>query len=169
MLETIHSKTCTLSQAIEKVNTWKTNGEIVVFTNGCFDILHVGHVTYLAKARAEGTKLVLGLNTDASVKRLGKGEERPINSETSRAIVVASLACIDAVVLFDEDTPLEIIENLQPNIVVKGGDYDLAEEDPESKKYFVGAKETRKRGGKAVIISLVDGFSTTSIIEKMRK
>jgi D-glycero-beta-D-manno-heptose 1-phosphate adenylyltransferase len=169
MLNKILSKIGTISQTIEKVKTWKTEGEIIVFTNGCFDLLHRGHVTYLAKAKETGTKLILGLNSDASVKRLGKGEARPINSEDSRALVIASLECIDAVVVFDEDTPLEIIKNLQPSIVVKGGDYDPEESDKSSIKYFVGAKETRDRGGKAIIISLVDGFSTTSIIEKLKK
>lgn len=163
------SKISDLPGTIEKVAHWKQAGEKVVFTNGCFDILHQGHVLYLAAAANLGSKLILALNTDASVRRLNKGSERPINPESARAIVMAALGFVDAVVLFDNDTPFEIIEALQPNVVVKGGDYDPLEMDPTQKTFFVGALETRKRGGESVTIPLVDGFSTTAIIEKMRK
>jgi rfaE bifunctional protein nucleotidyltransferase chain/domain len=134
---------------------WRLKSDKIVFTNGCFDLLHEGHVTYLAKAAEEGNRLVLALNTDASVKRQGKGVDRPINGESSRAIVLAALGFVDLVVLFDQDTPLEMIEFLKPDILVKGADYDPSERNPNSKKYIVGSD--------------VDGFSTTAILAKARK
>jgi len=151
------------------ISAWKEAGEKVVFTNGCFDILHRGHVTYLAKAASCGDHLVLGLNTDASVKRQGKGEERPINDETSRALVLAGLESIDLIVLFDDDTPLDIINELEPNVLVKGADYDAQESDASSKKYIVGSKEVKSRGGEVFTIALEEGFSTTSIVSKLKK
>lgn len=165
--ETIH-KIKTLSEAAEQVRLWKTAGEKVAFTNGCFDILHKGHVTYLAHTADFGTKLVVALNTDASVKRLGKGDERPVNPETARCMVMASLGFVDAVVLFDEDTPLETIVALQPDILVKGADYDAEETDPASKKYIVGSAEVRTYGGTVKTVDLVPGFSTTTIINKLK-
>jgi D-glycero-beta-D-manno-heptose 1-phosphate adenylyltransferase len=155
--------------AAETVARWKSAGEQVVFTNGCFDILHRGHVTYLAGAADFGTKLVVGLNTDASVRRQGKGEERPVNPETARALVMASLAFVDLVVLFDDDTPLDLIRELQPSVLVKGGDYDANETDPSAKTYIVGSKEVRAAGGEVKTVDLVAGFSTTSIISKLKQ
>lgn len=149
------------------ISAWKEAGENVVFTNGCFDILHRGHVTYLAKAASCGDYLVIGLNTDASVKRQGKGADRPINNETSRALVLAALESVDLIVLFDEDTPLNIINELQPNVLVKGADYNAAEVNPSSKKYIVGSKEVRALGGQVFTIELEDGFSTTKILRKL--
>lgn len=134
--------------------TWKACGEKVVFTNGCFDILHVGHVTYLEKAARLGKHLIVGLNTDASVRRL-KGETRPLVHEMDRARVLAALACVDAVVLFDEDTPAELIKRIQPDILVKGGDYK-----PEQ---VVG----REDAGEVQIIDFEDGYSTTGVVEKI--
>lgn len=134
--------------------TWKACGEKVVFTNGCFDILHVGHVTYLEKAARLGKHLIVGLNTDASVRRL-KGETRPLVHELDRARVLAALACVDAVVLFDEDTPAELIKRIQPDILVKGGDYK-----PEQ---VVG----REDAGEVQIIDFEDGYSTTGVVEKI--
>lgn len=154
--------------AKETVANWKAAGETVVFTNGCFDILHEGHVTYLAQAADLGTKLVIGLNTDASVKRQGKGEERPVNPESARGLVLASLSFVDLVVLFDNDTPLDLIRLLQPSVLVKGGDYDAAETDPASKRYIVGSKEVIENGGIVRTIDLVAGFSTTGIIQKLK-
>jgi rfaE bifunctional protein nucleotidyltransferase chain/domain len=136
-------------------------GKKVVFTNGCFDILHRGHVEYLCHARDLGDYLVLGLNTDASVKRLGKSPERPINSEDTRAIILAALECIDAVVLFNEDTPLELITFLQPDVLVKGNDYKAED--------IVGYDVVTAKGGTVITINLVEGFSTTKLIEKMKK
>lgn len=134
--------------------TWKACGEKIVFTNGCFDILHVGHVTYLEKARNLGRHLIVGLNTDASVRRL-KGETRPLVHELDRARVLAALACVDAVVLFDQDTPTELIEKIRPDILVKGGDYK-----PEE---VAG----REYAGEVKIIDFEEGYSTTGVVEKI--
>lgn len=132
----------------------------VVFTNGVFDLLHPGHVELLERSRAEGDLLVVGVNTDASVRRLGKGADRPLVPEAARARVLAGLAAVDCVVLFDESTPLELITALQPDVLVKGADYTLDR--------IVGADLVQARGGKVVRIPLVSGFSTTSIVERLR-
>lgn len=160
--------TFTLKSVMKLVNEWKDKGEKVVFTNGVFDILHLGHVTYLEAARAEGNRLVLGLNSDESVRRLNKGPERPINPEHARAGVLMALKAIDAVVVFGDDTPLALINALQPDVLVKGGDYDPNETDPSKKTYMVGSTEVRALGGEVVAIPLVDGFSTTNIVRRMR-
>jgi D-glycero-beta-D-manno-heptose 1-phosphate adenylyltransferase len=140
-----------------------------VFTNGCFDILHVGHITYLAQAADLGDYFIIGVNTDQSVKRQGKGDDRPINQEMDRALVLASLSFVDAVVLFDEDTPLRLIQELQPDVLVKGGDYDPEESNPGSKKYIVGSEIVRSKGGKVETISFVPGYSTTSTLTRIRE
>ncbi len=167
-LDNVLLKIRTTGEAARQVAEWKNAGERVVFTNGCFDILHKGHVTYLAEAAELGSKLVVALNTDASVKRLGKGEERPVNPETARGLVMACLEFVDLVVFFDTDTPLETIVQIMPDILVKGGDYDAAETDPSSKKYIVGSTEVRANGGEIQTVDLVPGFSTTSIIGKLK-
>lgn len=136
---------------------WNASGEKVVFTNGCFDLLHIGHVTYLAEARALGTKLIVGVNSDQSVKKL-KGDSRPIQSEQDRATILAALRSVDLVVVFTQDTPLELINELQPAILVKGGDYDL--------DAIVGAKEVLANGGEVKILSFVKGKSTSAIVAK---
>ena len=159
----------TLEEAQALVAQWKANGEKVVFTNGVFDILHIGHVHYLNQAKAQGQRLIVGLNADSSVKRLGKGDDRPINPEEARAGVLNGLKAIDAVVVFDEDTPLNLITALLPDVLVKGGDYDPNETDESKKTYMVGSKEVRANGGTVVAIPLVEGFSTTSILRKMMK
>jgi D-beta-D-heptose 7-phosphate kinase/D-beta-D-heptose 1-phosphate adenosyltransferase len=133
---------------------------MVVFTNGVFDLLHPGHVDLLCGARAEGDLLVVGLNSDASVRRLNKGPDRPVRAEADRAYVIGALEAVDAVVVFDEDTPLELVRRLQPDVIVKGGDYT-----PES---VVGAADVRAHGGRVVIIPLTPGHSTTKTIEKLR-
>lgn len=138
---------------------WQALGYKVVFTNGCFDILHRGHVEYLCHARDLGDKLVLGLNTDASVRRQGKSPERPINDEQTRATILAGLECIDAIVLFDEDTPYELIRFVQPDVLVKGNDYKAEE--------IVGYDVVTAKGGSVITIPLVQGFSTTKLIEKL--
>ena len=158
-------KPFTLKSVLERVNEWKNNGERVVFTNG---VLHLGHVTYLEAAKAEGDRLVLGLNSDESVRRLNKGPERPINPEHARAGVLMALKAIDAVVVFGDDTPLALINALKPDVLVKGGDYDPNETDPSKKTYMVGSTEVRALGGEVVAIPLVDGFSTTNIVRRMR-
>ncbi len=142
------------------VHQWKKEGKRVVFTNGCFDILHLGHVDYLEKAHAMGDKLVVGLNTDDSVSRF-KGKNRPIQDQNSRAHVLASLQFVNLVVFFDEDTPLNLISELLPTILVKGSDY-LAEN-------IVGADVVKKNGGAVKTIDFVSGYSTSSILDKIRK
>ncbi len=137
----------------------KAQNKKIVFTNGCFDIIHPGHVDYLAQARDLGDYLVLGLNTDESVKRLGKAPNRPINHEQARATVLAALASVDALVLFNEDTPLELIEFLKPNILVKGNDYK-----PEN---IVGYDVVTANGGKVITIPFLEGYSTTGLIKKI--
>jgi rfaE bifunctional protein nucleotidyltransferase chain/domain len=132
----------------------------VVFTNGVFDVLHRGHVTYLAQARALGASLVLGLNTDASARRLGKGPQRPLNSQLDRAVMLSALAAVSLVTWFDEDTPLELIRELRPDILVKGGDYDMARL-PETQLI-------ESWGGHALAIPFVSGYSTTALVEKIR-
>ena len=133
----------------------------VVFTNGVFDVLHRGHATYLAQARALGGSLVVALNTDASAKRLGKGPDRPLNNEQDRAAVIAALESVSLVTWFGEDTPLELITALKPDLLVKGGDYDM---DTLAETAVVKAY-----GGKAVAISFVDGYSTTALVKKIRQ
>lgn len=167
-LSQIQHKIVALKKAKELRDDWALEKEPVVFTNGCFDILHKGHVTYLAKAAEEGKKLILGLNSDDSVRRLGKDKNRPINSESSRALVIASLQFIDLVVIFNEDTPLELINTLKPDVLVKGGDYNADQLDPSKKDYIVGSDIIKKNGGKVTTINLVDGFSTTNIISKIK-
>ena len=141
-----------------RVAEWRASGETVVFTNGCFDLLHVGHISLLEDCRRFGSKLVLGLNSDASVCRL-KGPTRPIVGERERARVMAALASVDAVVLFDEDTPLELIQALKPNVLVKGGDYTV--------DTVIGHEDVIAHGGRVEIIPTVEGFSTTNIVKKL--
>lgn len=141
----------------------------LVFTNGCFDILHRGHIEYLAKSADLGDFLLVGVNSDASVKRLNKSPERPINDEYTRCINLAALQFIGAVVIFDEDNPLNLIKTIVPDFLVKGGDYDANETDQSSKKYIIGSDIVKNSGGIVKTISLVEGYSTTHIIEKIRK
>jgi rfaE bifunctional protein nucleotidyltransferase chain/domain len=143
----------------EICNELRVTNKQIVFTNGCFDILHAGHVTYLEKAKRLGDILIIGLNSDKSVKRL-KGESRPVNSEHDRAIVLSALKAVDFVVYFEEDTPLELIKIVKPDFLVKGGDYKIAD--------IVGADIVQDKGGEVVVIPFVEGKSTTNIINKMR-
>jgi D-beta-D-heptose 7-phosphate kinase/D-beta-D-heptose 1-phosphate adenosyltransferase len=140
------------------VRNWQDHGFDVVFTNGCFDILHQGHIEYLEQARSLGDKLVVGVNADASVRKL-KGDSRPINTETSRAYLLASLSFVDLVTIFEEDTPLELLTELIPDVLVKGGDYKEAD--------VVGGEVVREHGGKVEILPFKEGFSTTAIEEKI--
>ena len=142
-------------------NIWRMKGDRVVFTNGCFDILHRGHVEYLQEAAALGDRLVIGLNSDASVRRQGKGADRPLNDQDSRAKVLAALRLVDAVVIFEEDTPLELIKAIVPDVLVKGGDW--------SEDRIVGAQEVKAAGGTVHSLRLVDGFSTTALVERIRR
>jgi rfaE bifunctional protein nucleotidyltransferase chain/domain len=147
---------------------WKKSGEKIVFTNGVFDILHVGHVSYLKQASALGTKLIVGVNADESVRKLNKGPERPINPEWARKEILEALKCVDLGIIFHEDTPLELITSIKPDFIVKGGDYDANESDENSKSYIVGSKECVSWGGCVVAIPVVDGFSTTGIVNKLK-
>ena len=159
-VEGIQKKILTIEQAKAMISAWKVIGKTVAFTNGCFDILHQGHLFSIAQAAKEADYLIVGINSDASVKRL-KGPDRPINSTESRALVMANLVLVDAVVIFEEDTPYELITTLLPDVLVKGGDYTI--------ETIVGAKEVIANGGKVIINPIVDGFSTTNIIEKIKK
>jgi len=159
-VEGIEKKILSIDAAKALISSWKVTGKTVAFTNGCFDILHQGHLFSIAQAAKEADYLVLGLNADASIKRL-KGPDRPINSTESRALVMANLVLVDAVVVFEEDTPYELITTLMPDVLVKGGDYTI--------DTIVGAKEVIANGGKVVINPIVEGFSSSNIIEKIKK
>jgi rfaE bifunctional protein nucleotidyltransferase chain/domain len=152
----------------ELCKLWKSAGEKIVFTNGVFDILHQGHVTYLEKARAFGNRLVVAINDDDSVRQLNKGIERPINPELARARVIGALRSVDATIIFKENTPLNTILAIMPDVLVKGGDYDADEINPMAKTYIVGSAEVKEAGGQVVTIDLVAGFSTTSIVKKLQ-
>jgi len=154
--------------ALDQIAAWRTAGDRIVFTNGVFDLLHRGHVTYLAAARALGDRLVVGVNDDASVRRLGKGPERPINGAADRCAVLEALRAVDATIVFSEDTPLRLIESIAPDVLVKGGDYDPDVTDPTDPRYLVGREAVLGRGGEVVAIPLVAGHSTTAMIRRSR-
>jgi len=158
--KTLLNKIFDLTSLKAIVKSWQDGQLKVVFTNGVFDLVHIGHITYLAKAAELGHKLIIGLNSDNSVKRL-KGPERPINDQNNRAALLAALFFVDAVVVFDEDTPLNLISCLLPDILVKGADYSV--------ENIVGAKEVIANGGEVKTINFVEGYSSTSIIQKIRK
>jgi len=148
-----------LNQALHQIQQWRDEGKCIVFTNGCFDLLHPGHIDYLTKARALGDVLIIGLNDDNSIQRL-KGPNRPVNTLTDRAIMLAALKPVDLVVPFSEDTPLKLISALAPDILVKGGDYK-----PDD---IVGAKEVIANGGKVVVMPFIDGHSSSSLINQIK-
>jgi rfaE bifunctional protein nucleotidyltransferase chain/domain len=148
------------STAAQMIRKWQNNGLEVVFTNGCFDLVHFGHLAYLAEAAAQGQKLVLGLNSDASVARL-KGAHRPIKDQKNRAYLLASLEMVDLVVLFEADTPLELIETLQPDVLVKGGDWAVDQ--------IVGSEIVLAKGGRVKSLTFVEGYSTTNLEQKIQK
>ena len=155
----ILSKIYTTEKIIQQSNLWKKKGLKVVFTNGCFDLVHKGHIEILAKSSDLGNKLIVGLNSDISIKKI-KGKDRPIIDEKSRAFLLASISFIDAVVLFNEDTPLNLISSIKPDVLVKGGDYNISE--------IVGQNIVKKNDGEIVLIPFVDGFSSTGIIDKIK-
>ena len=159
-LEWIQNKITQRDVLLKHCNSWRALSKKVVFTNGCFDILHHGHLDYLARAADFGNILVVGVNTDSSVKRL-KGNDRPVVHENDRAFQVASLLCVDAVVLFDEDTPEELIKLLSPDVLTKGGDYTIDR--------IVGADHVLQNGGAVEIIPFVEGYSTSSLIANIKK
>ena len=154
----IKEKITTLEEVVRRVSQWRVKGKTIAFTNGVFDIIHAGHILSLSSAAAEGDMLIVGLNSDASVKRL-KGENRPVNDENSRATVLASLLMVDAVVIFEEETPLNLIKAIMPDALVKGGDYKVED--------IAGSKEVIEAGGRVVINPILEGFSTTGIIRKL--
>lgn len=158
-IEIIQNKIYTLDTLKLIVNQWKMLSKKVVFTNGCFDIIHQGHNTYLLQAAEFGNKLIVGVNSDSSVKRL-KGESRPIVDEYSRAFNLACHTYIDAVILFDEDTPLNLIHTLTPDVLIKGGDYTF--------ETIVGAQDVKDYGGEVEIIPFLEGYSTTSMLDKIK-
>jgi len=157
-LKNIKNKIFSIAELKKEVQKWKKNNDKIVFTNGCFDILHLGHIELLAKAADLGNKLIIAVNSDASIKFL-KGEKRPILDEKSRSIIIASLEKVNAVIIFKESTPLDVIKKINPDIIVKGGDY--IKEDVIGKNYI------EKYGGEVIIFPLSEGFSTTSILEKI--
>jgi D-glycero-beta-D-manno-heptose 1-phosphate adenylyltransferase len=156
----IKQKIYTLPELQKQVTRWKFLNKKIVFTNGCFDILHEGHIFSLCQAAKEGDVLIIGINSDASTKRL-KGPSRPVNNENSRALIIASLIVTDAVIIFEEDTPLQLVTAVMPDTIVKGGDYTVEQ--------VAGAKEVIANGGSVVINPIIQGFSTTDIINKIHK
>ena len=155
----VQAKLFTADELVRQINIWKLKNKKVVFTNGVFDILHKGHIASLTEAASYGDVLIVAVNADASVKRL-KGDTRPVNEEQARALLLASLLQTDAVIIFEEDTPLELIKRLMPDVLVKGGDYTVEQ--------IAGAKEVLAAGGEVKLATIVEGISTTAIIEKMR-
>jgi D-glycero-beta-D-manno-heptose 1-phosphate adenylyltransferase len=158
-LEIINSKIISSDQLDSILARWSFEGKKIVFTNGCFDILHRGHVEYLSKAASYGDILIVGLNTDSSVTRI-KGPSRPVQDEHSRALLLASLSFVDLVMLFDEETPYELIKKVQPDILVKGADYKAED--------IVGYDIVKEKGGKIITIELSQGYSTTGILNRLR-
>jgi D-beta-D-heptose 7-phosphate kinase/D-beta-D-heptose 1-phosphate adenosyltransferase len=149
-----------LPALLRQLEAWRTEGTRIVFTNGCFDLMHPGHVEYLEAARAEGDRLVVGLNSDRSVRSL-KGASRPILPEAARARLLAALATVDAVVIFDEDTPAALIEQVRPDVLAKGADYQVHQ--------VVGADFVQQYGGRVALIAFVDGYSTSAIVRKIQE
>ena len=156
----INSKIYSLLDLKTQSDKWKINGEKIVFTNGCFDLLHRGHVEVLANTADLGDRLIIGLNSDSSIKDL-KGENRPIIDETSRAILLASLQFVDAIVFFTEETPHKLIETLVPDVLAKGGDYKVKE--------IAGNEVVLENGGEVILVPFIDGFSSTNIVEKIKQ
>jgi rfaE bifunctional protein nucleotidyltransferase chain/domain len=149
-----------------QIQVWRTEGARIVFTNGVFDLLHRGHVTYLAAARAKGDRLVVGVNSDASVRRLEKGPNRPINRLEDRCFVLEGLKSVDLAIPFEEDTPIDLIELVAPDVLVKGGDYNADLADPSDPKYIVGREAILAKGGQVLAIPFVQGHSTTDMLNR---
>jgi len=158
-LEQIKTKIFSWEQIKNQCNIWRFNEKKILFTNGCFDILHLGHIEYLTRAADLGDILLIGLNSDASVKAI-KGPDRPINNEEARAIILSSLSFVSGVIIFDEETPYELIKTIQPDILVKGADYEVKE--------IVGHDIVEARGGEIVTIPLTEGYSTTDLIDRIK-
>jgi rfaE bifunctional protein nucleotidyltransferase chain/domain len=167
-LEIVQSKIFTRETLVKPLIVWRFFGKKVVFTNGCFDIIHRGHIDYLAKASDLGGTLVVGINSDSSIKRQGKGSSRPLQDEHTRAMILASLHFVNGVIIFHEDTPGDLIDFVKPDVLVKGADYDVNEKDPGSKKYIVGSDIVRNNGGEVKTIEFLEGFSTSDIERKIK-
>ncbi len=167
-LDPLFAKITTPEVASALCAGWQMRGLKVVFTNGVFDIVHHGHVALLAQAADCGQKLIVAVNADVSVRKLGKGENRPVNAESDRALVIAAMQMVDLVIIFGEDTPYELIKAIAPDVIVKGGDYDPDQRDKNAKNYLVGSDLQRQRGKETVVVPIVEGYSTTSIIERSK-
>jgi rfaE bifunctional protein nucleotidyltransferase chain/domain len=159
-IDIIYNKIIPRDEIVSLAEKWRANGDKIVFTNGCFDLIHRGHIEYLSRAADLSERMIVGLNTDASVSRL-KGKDRPVVDEESRAILMGAFEFVDAVVYFDDDTPYELIKEIQPDILVKGSDYKIEE--------IIGYDVVLARGGTVETINLVEGFSTTTLIERIKK
>ena len=159
-VDLVPQKILTIAQIVQKVKQWRLLSKKISFTNGVFDILHHGHIEILSEAATYADILIVGVNADSSVRRL-KGNHRPVNGENSRATILSALVMVDAVIIFEEDTPLNLIKTVMPDVLVKGGDYNV--------DTIVGAKEVTENNGKVKVIPLEPGFSTTGIIEKLKK
>ena len=159
-LNILNNKIFSLKDLEDKVTSWKQSGKEVVFTNGCFDIIHRGHIKMLAQAADLGDRFIIGLNSDSSIQNL-KGKNRPIIDQQSRAILLASLSFVDAVILFSDETPINLINTLKPDILAKGGDYEIST--------IVGNEVIQENGGQVILIPFLDGFSSTTIIDKIKK
>lgn len=159
-MESLNSRIYEKSTLTQKINQWRLSGEKIVFTNGCFDLLHEGHLKLLQEAKGKGSKLIVALNSDQSVQRL-KGEDRPIKNEKARSLCMAAILFVDAVILFEEDTPKQLIQWIKPDVLVKGGDYDLKE--------VVGADEVIRNGGEVHLVNLVEGKSSSALIQRSKE
>ncbi len=168
-LETITDKVVVKKQLLEKIDNWKSQDQKIVFTNGVFDLLHRGHIEYLAQAADFGDRFIVAVNADASVRTLNKGDSRPLQDENSRALIIAALAFVDAVVIFDDGTPKSLISEIIPDVLIKGGDYDASAMDSSDKQYIVGSDTVKSNGGKVEVIQFVEGYSTSKIEEKIRR
>lgn len=160
MINKFHKAFIHISDAMSQIKAWKKEGETIVFTNGCFDLLHIGHIAYLKEAKSQGNRLVVGVNSDASVSRL-KGPNRPIKDEENRLAILSSLEMVDMCILFAEETPFEIVKRILPDVIVKGGDWRIDQ--------IIGSDIVINNGGKAKSLQFVPGYSTTRLEEKIKK
>jgi len=167
MPDPIEQKIFSEKSITKQITAWKKKGQTLVFTNGVFDIIHRGHIDYLYKASLKGDKLIIGLNADSSVKKLGKGDARPYNNEDNRAYLLAAFGFIDAIIVFKKDTPYELIKMIKPDVLVKGGDYD-ANAPMGNKRYIVGSDIVNSYKGVVAVIPFLKGYSTTSLVEKIK-
>ncbi len=166
-LNKLENKIISFADLLSLKEEFKRENKKTVFTNGCFDLIHLGHIDYLMKARELGNALIVGVNTDDSVRRLEKGASRPIKDENQRLTILAAFEFIDFVVLFNDDTPLRLINELEPSVIVKGGDYSPTQKDPKQKDYIVGSKEMITLGNRVQVIPFLLGYSTSQLEQKI--